>query len=395
MAFYSKHNTIIIAFYYEIKMYNSTDNGLELRRAAAAGDLEKVKELIQIDRNLINSQGPSTGKTALHQAFIAQKKNIAEYLLSFDNLINIKDKDGKTAYDYLKIKTTKELRQALPFLRLLDRPGFGIPMRFPPSDYIHRNTNVIAFKNRLQSASKVDVLRLDIGTQNTYLGFPYLGLVVLHNNELNGVRELITDKGYDPNQTYADFNPLSFRGTVLHTILANEDSDAKIIKFLTIVKECQKKIDFKYQDIEGKTPLLLAVKTRRSSMVKILLEFGAIESIPICDAEGKNIFHIAYALGDSATVNLIKNYINDNEMHSLMETKDISGRTPLDMLDLSESQTRHLLESIWINPDRDANAPLNNSKAGSFELAGYTFLEVCLNGRKEMTYTIETNTFTC
>ena len=116
-----------------------------------------------------------------------------------------------------------------------------------------------------------------------------------------------------------------------------------------------------------------------------LLERGAGVSISIPDNSGNNILHVACLLGDLETFNLIKDY---PEFDTLLEQVNKKGKSPKEMLNLSETETRAFIKSIFINPDRDLNAPKNKSKLTDFTPANMTFLKACLDGRKEIEYAL-------
>ena len=103
--------------------------------------------------------------------------------------------------------------------------------------------------------------------------------------------------------------------------------------------------------------------------------------INIPDNDGLNILHIACALGDIKTFEIIKTF---DDFNQLIEQKDKFDRYPADMLNLSEANTKKLIKSIYINPDRDLFAPLNDTPVEYFKPAKVTFLNACLRDRKKI-----------
>jgi ankyrin repeat protein len=67
----------------------------EIHDAAKAGDLEKVKALLNKDRNLVLSED-SGGFTSLHWAAYKGHKKVAELLLAHKADVNVKDNNGNT-----------------------------------------------------------------------------------------------------------------------------------------------------------------------------------------------------------------------------------------------------------------------------------------------------------
>jgi hypothetical protein len=78
------------------------DYGLEFRRAASAGKLGQMKRISAIKPNIVDSQGATSKKTALHQAIISKQLHIVEYLVNTLHAnTRIRDIDGKSPIDYI------------------------------------------------------------------------------------------------------------------------------------------------------------------------------------------------------------------------------------------------------------------------------------------------------
>ncbi len=90
-----------------LKKYTNKDDktpvekNVAFRRAAAKGQLNDLKNLLLLGAQ-INDQGSDSQKTALHQAVIGNQFDILMFLLSIKADISIRDRNGKTAFEYVK-----------------------------------------------------------------------------------------------------------------------------------------------------------------------------------------------------------------------------------------------------------------------------------------------------
>lgn len=359
---------------------------LQFRKAAAEGGVLTCKSLNRNRVLNINAQGQPSGKTALHQAVIHNHLPVIEYLLSLPDLQHIEDNQHKTPLDYAKENDAHHV------VRLLGKKFPDIIPPVPSSDLCFKYGQIyIEYmqKNaKTMTIEQASLLSQKIPPSSLYMGASLLFHIVLRSHNWEVIRHLIK-LGEDPNRQAHPFQIICYRDTPLHLFLANEDPTA--IQFVDLVTEEGGKIDFTIRDEQGKTPLLLAAKTRKPKCVQALLERGADVSISIPDNSGNTILHVACILGDVDTFNIIKEY---REFNTLLEQANSQGKLPDEMLNLSENETRAFIKSIFINSDRDLNAPANQSKLNEFTPANTTFLKACLDGRKEIEYALRRkNTF--
>ncbi|MBA2711427.1 MAG: ankyrin repeat domain-containing protein [Tatlockia sp.] len=352
------------------------DINLKIRQEAANGNLETLKKLIKNNVGVdVNAPGLTTGKTALHQAVQRNQIEVLEYLLTLPNIKNIADKRGKTPSDYAIEKKHFDM------VRLFCRT-FTINFPAPPSDlacYLGPELYfLITKKGKSLLTEAIMAISQKIPPGKNYMGYSLLLLITLHSKNWEAI-QLLMQKGEDPNSKSGVYQPMSFGNTPLHALIANEDRDA--IKFVDIAHKAEKTIDFTVLDDQGKTTLLLAAKIRNAELVQNLLDKGAKVAVTIPDNNGLNILHIACALGDIKTFEIIKNL---EDFEKLIEQKDKLDRYPADMLKLSDQDTRILIKSIYINPDRDLFAPQNDTPIECFKPAKVTFLNACLRDRKKI-----------
>lgn len=345
----------------------------KFRLAAAKGELHSCQTLaknVQLD---VNEQGQPSGKTALHQAIINSQIAVIRFLLTL-NVTHIPDAEGKTPMDYAR---ENDLHAVI--MLLIQKFPSLIPA-IPSSDLIHTLGNTL-FNHISQNARTLTPSQcLEYSKQfppgSYYMGSSFLILLALKSYNWDAMKALL-EHGEDPNIQMAEYQFATYRDTVLHMFMANEDTN--YLEFLDLVTSAGKKIDYTVRDEQGKTTLLLAAKIRRPIFVRELLGRGAHSAIAIPDNEGNNILHVACILGDLETLKLF-------EQHELFETllnqKNMKGKTPADCLNLSEKETITFIKSIFINPNRDINAPKNAAQPSTFKPANISFLQTCLDGRK-------------
>ncbi|HWE50573.1 MAG TPA: TonB family protein [Bryobacteraceae bacterium] len=96
----------------------------EIHDAAARGDVERVRVLLQTDPSLISSLD-ATGQTPLHSAAGQGRRMVVELLLASKADINAKDNDGRTPFD---VATA----EGHPLVAQLLRDRGAIAERLPP-----------------------------------------------------------------------------------------------------------------------------------------------------------------------------------------------------------------------------------------------------------------------
>jgi len=81
--------------------------------AARAGDLDKVKSMVQEQPDLVSSKDEKFGQTALHVAAFNDKKDVAEFLLANKADVNARSKNGLTPLHLAAGKGNKDIVELL------------------------------------------------------------------------------------------------------------------------------------------------------------------------------------------------------------------------------------------------------------------------------------------
>jgi hypothetical protein len=180
-------------------------------------------------------------------------------------------------------------------------------------------------------------------------GFPLTFSFCSGNNlggaELDEVKNLWA-AGADPNAAHPEY------GSFLHYLVANELKTLAIAAIDELAnKTTAKPYDFSATDGDGKTLLLIAVKTRQVALVRRLLQLHNDQKIDIGlntpDINGRTPLLLAAALGSLAAYVLLSRSGADK---SKIDGKDNN----LDYyLKLSRAEVIDILQSIHIEPERD------------------------------------------
>ncbi len=146
-------------------------------------------------------------------------------------------------------------------------------------------------------------------------------------------------------------NTINGFGTPLHTATANELFNL-CIELIDMAKTSKYPCDFSVKDGEGKTVLIIAVKTLSIELTeKVLAEDKSC--VNLSDNEGRTALHFACVLGQVAIAKaLIKAGADVN-------AKDKKGNTPLHYATFDLPVVKAILSSISIDPDRDQYALRN------------------------------------
>ena len=144
------------------------------------------------------------------------------------------------------------------------------------------------------------------------------------------------------------------RNPYLHELVANELYQKFLVQLIHGASNAINPHEFDY---EGKDLLILAAKTYSADEVflTVLKTYKNMLNIQARDDKGCTAIHYLCAYGK---FDLLK------ELFSLMknniELRNFQGKTPLDYCNLSQKEAEEILESIDINPKRDANVCQNN-----------------------------------
>lgn len=110
-----------------------------LHVSARNGDLKRVKELLQVNRDQVNSKD-NLGETPLHYAAGNGHKAVAELLLANNGDVNAKDNDGRTPLQWAALKGHKAV------VKLLRRHGAIVTSHiFQPDPEVMRIPLVVLF----------------------------------------------------------------------------------------------------------------------------------------------------------------------------------------------------------------------------------------------------------
>ncbi|MFZ0219953.1 MAG: ankyrin repeat domain-containing protein [Candidatus Aquirickettsiella sp.] len=375
--------------------------GIELRLAAAMGNIDRVK--VFLDKKFINKQS-SNGNTALHWSIENKHYKVTKLLLAMPDIhvdasnqrghtplhIAVKQGDKRTVYRLLK--------QGAGHKNCIDNDGFS------PLDYAFEKSCsfiVTKLKHRLpkmtfKNADKLaeqayekfktknpilirnfqifdpDYLfnkklipyflpgnlftlvalkkAIDKGILNPHKLFSSGNLLqsasVSRVDTLEKFRWLL-EQGVDPNlQASHEINPSSYKNTALHTLIANE-AENEAIALINLLKHNKKSFNFNLTDSEEKTCLCLAVKVGLSKVAMQLIALKDSVDVNIPDEDGNTPLHYAFLLGhESIAIELMKNQSNKN-------AKNKENQTPYELLNATDIEdVRDCLETIWINPDR-------------------------------------------
>ena len=97
----------------------------ELRAAAAGGNLDKVKQILQDENIDVDDRDPETGNTALMLATIGKHWKVMEYLIEDKNVdVNFHNKDGKVAVNIVQNSRLKQQIEDKYVAFLIEKSSF-------------------------------------------------------------------------------------------------------------------------------------------------------------------------------------------------------------------------------------------------------------------------------
>lgn len=400
-------------------MPNSTPE-IQLRRAAAEGDIDKVRNFL--DKNFINHKS-SNGNTPLHWSIVNQHYAVTKLLLTVSGIDvdaqnklgctplhlaaqqgdkkivyrllkagaghkNTIDQEGCTPLDYAFSKSysfiVTKLKAQLPHLTFKDEDALAIRAyaAFKISNFnLTCNTKIFDCNyffdenvaryflpgNRfrlveIQTALKKGQLNL----HKLFCSGNLLQSAAVSRVETFEKFQWLLEQGVDPNlQASHEINPSSYKNTALHTLIANED-EKNALKFIDLlIRLARPKFNFNLTDSEGKTCLCLAVKVGQFGVVKKLIELNP--DINLADEDGNTPLHYAFLLGHTSIINeLLAKLANKN-------AKNKQNMNPYELLTSTDIEdVRDCLEIIWINPDK------------KIERSKETYIQQCMRNREKI-----------
>jgi ankyrin repeat protein len=350
------------------------------RKSAAIGDIETCRELLKTKPSLVDMPGPDSGKTALHWAAEKGQVDMVYFLLEHKASL-LEDNHGLTAYDVSKVPEIRRLlsyhfkdyfmNQAIKHTPITEKEAIQYGFKLPEEV-------LEDFWDVLQSKSLVDFHEM--------LKYHHLSV----NNYMNGMPMmmiLICVENIDPHKNIAfidyfiehkvDLNLKAhprqydaYEGTVLHSLLANENIKTTLY-ILQKAREEGLSINPTIRDVEGKTIVLIGALLRDTKFVSACLEQFGNSAIDIPDDMGRTPLHYAYLFGDKPMVDLLLRH----GAHS--ECLDKNNKRPIDMLDENQQALLASFRKFHINA------------ATRLVSDNLTLLEKCMSDRKELRHIVE------
>lgn len=392
-----------------MKKWNSPlDPGTLLRRAAAEGDTDQVKNLLDENKNYINHSS-SNGNTALHWSVLNQRYATTKLLLTHCDIdIEAKNKHGDTPL-HLAVKLEDKkivyrlIKAGVGKKNIINKQGFS------PLDYAVDKNNSFIVTQLKRKFPNLLLKNEDKSAEEAYEKFKINHSNLLENSQIfdqsyffnagispyfapgntfslddikTAVEKRILDPhklfccgnllqsaavsrvdtlekfswllslGVDPNlQASHEINPSSYKNTALHTLIANEDEKDALAFIDLLVHSEKKQFNFNLRDSEGKTCLCLAVKVGLTEVAKKLIALKGQVDVNVPDEDGNTPLHYAFLLGHTSIA--IELLANKADKHA----KNKCIKNPYELLMSTDSEdVRDCLETIWINPDRKIKA---------------------------------------
>ncbi len=353
----------------------------QFRQAAATDDLDTCRKLLRSKSFSVDSQGPDSGKTALHWASEKGHVDIVYFLLD-ENASLLEDNKGLTAYDVTK---TPEIRRLLTY-HFIDyfrhhsvkdnKPlteNEAVQYGFALTDEVkHDFWSSLQGKSLLPFHAMLKKYHLSV---NSYIdGLPLMmalitvALIAPQKNIafLDYFIEHKVDLNLKAHRRQGD----AYEGTILHSILANENVKDAIYILNKAVKEGVH-INPTVRDVEGKTIVLMGVLLRDTTFVSACLTQLGSTAINLADDVGRTPLHYAYLFGDHDMIELLTQH------GASMECLDKNGKRPVDMLDENKSTILSAFRKFHINA------------ATRMVSDGVTLLDKCVSDRVKVIKTCD------
>ncbi|MBS4164674.1 Uncharacterized protein PRO82_002005 [Candidatus Protochlamydia amoebophila] len=346
---------------YETKKNQKSSSPIEkLYTAIKQGDLDKVKELLENDKTLIDYQDRKRGKTPLMHALDRGDLEIVELLLSYDFDITYLDNDGYSVFHYCvdcnlkveaKVDILKKLIQYAESSGYTDMIAKAVNEDGPNSlsmaieyngdslelvkellPYYCDEINERPYLSMAISMGQVEVARLllEVGAktdfQQCYDGWlPWYWAVFRGNLE---IIKLLLEFSTDLHEINAeDENGM----TILH--LATRDLHLEMMELLL----SQEKIDLEIQDNRGHTPLDIAIESGYYEGIKLLIHSGAqiklAETSKILSVEGPHFdklrHYLLYVFIKNKDLNSLQLLLNSPFDLQLTTINEKFGKSPI------------------------------------------------------------------
>jgi ankyrin repeat protein len=312
-------------------------------------------------------------------ALLLFKDNFGKLPLDYVDLFT---REGRRIYSYCthkhqtNINSFREYRsnkifQDFSFTEIMKQPVeqiFGLLQR-------------IDFSNSLSltGSSKLDFVTTIFGTcVNTKEETKKLDLLV---------RRLLQE-GANPNlKNLREFD--GYANTSLHKTLANEAPKVAMCFLQAANEESEKHgtipLDFTVTDAAGKTTLLIAAMLKQNKCFDYIINNGgetAKKSLMIDDENEQNVLHAICMVGNDEAFFSLVGFTQQYQL--LTQEADRQGRLPFQLLTTSPQELDDYLFWIDVDPNRDANAPVNQADKLRipYQRARISYREKCLRGRQ-------------
>lgn len=175
---------------------------------------------------------------------------------------------------------------------------------------------------------------------------------IVEGKSVSEITEIMNTIGFSANWFYMDHDHTE-RNTYLNILIANELHTDRICNILANLSPL---INPNEYDHEWKNLLIIAAKVYSADKVfmKVLEVFGNRLDFEARDKDGCTALHYLCAYGKLALAEALLKL-----KPSLLNVRDFQGRTPLDYANMPEGDVCTILNSIDINPFRDAAIPFN------------------------------------
>ncbi|WP_042282342.1 ankyrin repeat domain-containing protein [Candidatus Protochlamydia sp. R18] len=347
---------------YETKKNQKSSSPIEkLYTAIKQGDLDKVKELLENDKNFIKHRVTYQWMTPLMHALRRGNLQIVKILLSYDPDITLLDDIGCSVFHYcvgsgeLKVKAKVDILKEL-IRRAKSSGQTGMISKAdawgnftPLSTAIEKNSDPLElvqlllpyYRDKINQKpylsmavfnDQFEVVRLlleegaEINSQQLYRGHSPFYWAAFHGNV--EMTRLLLKFNKDPHEVNANHEDGM---TILH--VATTNMHLEMMEFLL----SQEKIDLYVQDDEGHTPLYIAVESGYYEGAKLLIHSGAqiklTENSKILSEEGPHFdklrHHLLYLFIKNKDLDSLQLILNSPFDLQLTTAHEEFGKSPI------------------------------------------------------------------